>query len=446
MRLASLASLALFPVLAGVAAACGSTVDPGLTGGTTGTGGTGGASTTTTTSIATTVSTGTGTGGGPDIGQPSNVYPAPHPEGPMVTALGGPVLATPKLYPIFFSNDNLTLRTKLEDFASKVGKTQYWAATTSEYGVGPITASSPIELTETATGPLDDASIQAWLAGKINGNDPAFPADPNGIFIIHYPAGVSTTITGGSGTQHSCQDFGGYHSNITVDGAHQNLDIAYSVIPRCGNFGQLSGVDAVTGTETHEIIEAVTDPFPMSSPDYATIDGKHAYWERFLGGGEVGDMCEMRADAFTKLPELPYTVQRTWSNLASKLGHEPCVPAPVGELYFNAVPVLNDNVKATVLGQTVYVKGVKIAVGKSRTIEIDLFSDTDTGGPWQVDVQELTQTPNLDLTLDQYSGQNGQKLHLTITVNSAGKNNTETFLITSTLGQVQHSWLGIVGS
>lgn len=453
MRFTPVAPFALLPLLAGVAAACSSAVDPGLAAGATGSGGAGSATATTasvTTAVSTaTASSGTG-GGGVDIGQPSNVYPAPHPDGPTVAAFGGPILATPKLYPIFFSNDNATLRTKVEDFESKLGSTKYWAATTSEYGVGPITASMPIELAETATGSLDDTAIQTWLLGKINGNDPAFPADPNGIFIIHYPAGVSTTLNGGPmGTQNSCLDFGGYHSNVVLDGAHQNQNIAYSVIPRCGTFGQLTGVDAVTGTLSHEIIEAVTDPFPMVSPAYASIDPKHAYWQRFLGGGEVGDMCENRPDAFTVFPEMPYTVQRTWSNKASQTGHQPCVPALAGELYFNAVPVLTDNVKAVVQGQTVYVKGVKIAVGKTKIVELDLFSDADTGGPWQVDVQDVSANfgqPHLTLNLDQFSGQNGQKLHLSITVDSAGNNNTETFIVTSSLGQVQHSWLGIVGS
>ena len=81
-------------------------------------------------------------------------------------------------------------------------------------------------------------------------------------------------------------------------------------------------------------------------------------------------------------------MQRTWSNKAAPAGHDPCVPALPGEVYFNAAPVLNDNITVDVIGQTSRCKGVKIAVGETKTIEIDLFSDAATGGPWTVAVQD----------------------------------------------------------
>jgi hypothetical protein len=48
-------------------------------------------------------------------------------------------------------------------------------------------------------------------------------------------------------------------------------------------------------------------------------------------------------------------------------------------------------------------KGVKIPVGQSKTIELDLFSDGDTGGPWLVDVKDYSaQQPGQPLAAELY--------------------------------------------
>jgi len=117
----------------------------------------------------------------------------------------------------------------------------------------------------------------------------------------------------------------------------------------------MSGIDAVTATGSHEIVEAATDPFPQSmgaAPGYSQPDEAHLYWLFGLGGGETGDMCAQQPGAFTKFAELPYVVQRTWSNIAAKQGHDPCVPPLPGEVFFNSVPVLNDTITFNI-GQTI---------------------------------------------------------------------------------------------
>ena len=96
-----------------------------------------------------------------------------------------------------------------------------------------------------------------------------------------------------------------------------------------------------------------------------------------LGGGEVGDLCAQEPGAFTQFPELAYTVQRTWSNAAAMASHDPCVPALANEVYFNAVPELNDTIT---IGGMFTMLGVQIPVGQTKTIDLDLFSDGDTGG------------------------------------------------------------------
>jgi hypothetical protein len=439
--------------------ACGSVTEApsgatGTTSGSSGSGGSGGVDTTTATASTSSSGTGGTGGGGPDIGQPSDVYPAPHGPPPTVVSFGGPVLAKPTFVPVFFSNDDVEMKAKLKDFVSKVGATEYWKATTVEYGVGPGVASPPIELPEAAPNAIDDPAIQAWLAGKLNSDDPAFGPVPEGaIYTLHYPS--TTVISDGSGGPgggaKSCEAFGGYHNSIQLDAAHGSKHVAYAVIPRCPSFGALSGLDAVTGPVSHELIEAATDPYPMVMPAYAQIDNNHIFWIRLIGGGETADMCAPFDGSFTAFPELPdYVVQRSWSNKAAKAGHDPCVPALEGSVYFNSVPVLKDTVKANVFGQTVNVKGVKIPVGQTKVVDLQLFSEADTGGPWEVQVDDLSElfggTKRLDITLDASEGQNGQTLHASISVLSAGKNNTETFLVRSLLNGTQHIWLGIVGN
>jgi hypothetical protein len=470
MRFTRLAFLGVLSACAAAGAACSNSVATQAAGGTTGTGGTTG---------ATTSSSTTGTGAadaGPadaapdvDFGMPSTTYPAPHMAPPQVVnsvSNPGPVLVSPRIVPIFFSNEDPTYLAELEDFVSKVGATKYWAAATAEYGVGPATATAPIVLDEAAPATIDDNmapagspagtwTIQSWLADKLSGQtsdagadggvEPAFPVnDANTVYVLHYPAG--TTVTAGG--QASCTAFGGYHDNFTIP--NSGFPVAYAVVPRCASFGAISGIDAVTGPESHELVEAVTDPYPSSNtPAYSGIDDNHIYWSRILGGGEVGDMCAQFSNVFTKFPELDYTVQRTWSDKAALAGHDPCVPPLAGEVYFNTAPLLTDVISTTYLGMPVKTLGVTIPVGMTKTIELDLFSDAATSGPWTIDAKDAQAafggTALLDVSLDRTTGVNGDKIHLTITVKTAGKHGTESFLVHSTLGSEDNLWFGLVG-
>jgi hypothetical protein len=443
------ASLAILPLLAGAAlAACGGG-GATETGTTTGTGGSGGGASTSssssssTSSSSTTSSSGTaGAGGMLDNGMPSDKYPAPHPAAPQVVDYGGPVLHNPNFVPVFFANDDAATVTALKDFDAKVGGSAYWAANTVEYFIAPATSSAPIDLAEDAPTAIDDTAIQTWLADKLT-NDPAFPMpDGKNLYILHYPVTTNITLQGSG----SCSAFGGYHSNLSWSGQ----DVAYAVIPRCPNFGNMSVLDATTATESHEMLEAATDPYPMSNPAYTIMDNNHLYWLRILGGGETGDMCAQFESSYITPADVGYLVQRSWSNKAAGQSHDPCVPAPVGQAYFNAVPVLSDTITAKIQGQSIPVKGVQIALNETKTIDVDLFSDGDTGGAWDVEAIDAAtlfgQPAHLDLSLDRTSGQNGEKLHLTITVNSTGMSKTETFILHSTKNGVKNIWIGIVGN
>ena len=376
---------------------------------------------------------------GPDVdnGAPSDTYPAFKVDAPQVVDLGGSVLAAPDIVPVYFNNDDTTFTGNLTTFMNKLPASTFWPGAVSEYNVGAITIEAPVQLTEDAPQSIADSAIQTWLAGKL-GSDPAFPApNANSIYALFYPTGTTITLGQGGGT--SCSSFGAYHGNIT----YNSNKVAYAVMPRCASFGGLSGLDAVTAPTSHELVEAATDPYGST---YAQLDDNHIIWEFILGGAEIGDLCAQNQASFYKPVDLNVHVQRAWSNAKAKGEHDPCQPGD-GTPYFNSVPVLSENID--VLGQ-VTTMGVTIPVGQTKTIEVDLFSDAATSGVWTVGAIDSAtlqgQAAELQFAWDRKTGRNGEKLHLSITVKTASQYNAEAFVITSTLGARQNTWIGLVGN
>jgi hypothetical protein len=381
-----------------------------------------------------------------DHGQVSQNYPAFKVDAPQVQYFGGAVLTAPKVVPVYFGNDQTTFTDQITTFLGKLASTTatYWLPAIKDYSIGALTIATPIQLSESpGASPLADSTIQAWLTQKLTSNDPAWPApDANTVYALFYPTGTSITLGQGGGT--SCSSFGGYHSNIKIG----NNDVAYAVLPRCAKFAGMSGIDAVTGPTSHELLEAATDPYPQDQANtaYGQVDNNHLIWEFVLGGGEVGDMCAQDPTSFYKPSDIGYTVQRSWSNVSALAGHNPCQPSD-GLPYFNSMPVLNE--KITVGGQF-QTEGVTIPVGQSKTIEVDLFSDANTGAPWTVSAIDAAtlqqQPPELSFSWDSATGRNGQKLYLTVKVLKASQYGAESFIIQSQLGGQQSFWIGLVGN
>jgi hypothetical protein len=145
--------------------------------------------------------------------------------------------------------------------------------------------------------------------------------------------------------------------------------------------------------------------------------------------------------------------QRIWSNSFALAGHDPCVPNIAGQAYFQSAPLLTEKISfsSPLLNGTLETQGVTIPVGQSKTIEVDLFSDGPTGGPWTVAaVDALAGQFGIPTTLtfkwDKTQGQNGDKLHLTATVTAADTtfSGGHPFIITSTLGSKKNAWAGFI--
>ena len=214
---------------------------------------------------------------------------------------------------------------------------------------------------------------------------------------------------------------------------------------------------------SHEWIEAATDPLLTSGGTFTLTggpnaafyapDGDHQVWS-LLGGGEAGDLCEPEYPQSNFTPvDIGHSVQRTWSNASAAASHDPCVPAPTAP-FFDSAPVLDETVTFTSgFTGTVTTKGVTIPIGQSKTIEVDLFSDGDTGGPWTVEALDVLSTyygsyglaQTLDFAWDQTSGQNGDKLALTITVSKASPlGGAHAFMIVSKRSGRVAVWPGLV--
>jgi hypothetical protein len=139
---------------------------------------------------------------------------------------------------------------------------------------------------------VSDQAIQVLLQHEIQTNS-AFPQpNPNTLYFVYLPPGISV-VQGGS---RSCQAFCGYHNDI-------NGQIFYAMMPYPGCSGCLGGMgpfDALTVTSSHELCESITDPIP----------GQGWYDDN---NGEIGDICAWN---FKKVGN--YTVQLEWSNKENK--------------------------------------------------------------------------------------------------------------------------------
>ncbi len=140
------------------------------------------------------------------------------------------------------------------------------------------------------TGSVTDTAVKQALAKWIKAKTVPKP-NANTLYFVYLDPGI-VSIMGGS---KSCQNYCGYHSNA---GATYYAVMPY---PTCnGCLGGMTALDAITGTSSHELCEAITDPVP----------GKGWYDDV---NGEIGDICAWN---FRKVAG--HTVQLEWSNAKGK--------------------------------------------------------------------------------------------------------------------------------
>jgi hypothetical protein len=347
---------------------------------------------------------------------------------PQIRSSGGDVLKNPRVVPIIYPNDPLTQ--KIRGFFDKLPGSNYWGTLASNYGVGDITSGNAIMLDFAAPPLVDEDGVRSWFESNLDGSQPEFgAADPNAIYILFLPQMTAATYYGAS----LCNSphLSGYHGDGIAGGGTR---ITYAVVARCAD-----DIDTLTIEASHQLVDAAANPRPSIAPGFGAMDPDFLPWAQ-LPGAQVATMCESSSPASVFSSELGFAVHQVWSNAAAKAGKAPCFPSATGDVYFNSAPVLTEDV--TMGSHTT--KGLKLAVGETKTIDLHLFSDGDTGGSWTIDTVQNTESGAAELTfrVSPASGKNGDVVKLTMTRVQTGAADWggTPFLLRSTLGSKQRFW------
>jgi hypothetical protein len=309
---------------------------------------------------------------------------------PNVTSNGGPVLGTPELVTITYADD--ANRANAEAIGAFLVQSQWLAAVGKEYGIGTASTTN-VELSDDAPRTIDDTAVQSLIAGLITAGTAPHPVDPSGIpqgvYMLYVPASTSVTVQGETLCQVSA---GGYHYESTD--AVLGHTFAYAVVSPCPGAPVPPPQDLMWDA-SHELIEAATDPFPLSAPAYAIVNPSQV--ESTIGG-EVGDLCTYVMPQWT---EGTWTaIQRVYSNAAAQSGGAPCAPS-VGP-YFAA------DVEPQAL--------VPLPGGQTTMFQVTGWS-TASVPAWGLEVMLLPLLGSAQPTVSVGSQlQNGQKTTMTVTM------------------------------
>lgn len=230
---------------------------------------------------------------------------------------GGPVISNVKVFTVFW-NDRVSPQVKsgitdfyrayvdsqhmdwLNEYATNVKAVDGRAGTGQTIGRGQVLGEKTIKPSVTSK-KITDLQIQQELLRNIDAGVLPRP-DQNTVYMTHFSKDIQISIEGMT----SCFAFGGYHYAFKSE---KYGDIFYGVMPECSFNG--GGFDSITFVSSHELIEAVTDPFPTpgSSPAYPQA------WNA-VDGNEIADICATQT--VFKTPKADYTISMEWSNSRSR--------------------------------------------------------------------------------------------------------------------------------
>jgi hypothetical protein len=233
-----------------------------------------------------------------------------------------------------------------------------------------MAAPSTLADSDQASATPDMMTMQTFLSGAIADGSLPMPdpgATSNTIYVIYFPS--TTTITFDGLTSCAATGFAGYHNHLVIGGQ----TVTYSVVVECApiqppmgtGVTPLTELESTTVTSSHEVIETASDPDGKTGFGIRLDDVDNWAWLDIVGGDEAADLC---VDPFginqdvtrSTVSGETFALQRIWSNGPAAAGHDPCVPAPAGQVYFNVAPR----------------KGFFVVdVGQSVTFEADAFAD-----------------------------------------------------------------------
>ena len=245
-----------------------------------------------------------------------------------VVYFGGPVIANAQIYSVYWGgNVSQTTTAAMPDFYASLLNSDYMdflkvyntsnvavqggghSASNQSFGRGSFLSSVQIAPAK-LSGTIDDTEIQAELEKQIAaGVIPNQTA--NTLYMIHFPKGLKITMHDGNTVATSCQQFCAYHNGFQP---HAGSAIYYGVIPDLDSFSCMLGCGSggslgrITISASHEVMEAVSDPFPTagSNPSFPVA------WNT-TDGQEIGDLCQSNTGSL-KGHAATYTIQQEWNN------------------------------------------------------------------------------------------------------------------------------------
>lgn len=323
---------------------------------------------------------GAGDDGGATDADAGHTFVTPPPLG-TIPNQGGPIVASPEIVTVTWSGDPIAA--DLEAFDDWFTASPTWATMMSEWGVGPGTHGGTWRVPTPAPAVLDDTAIQKILSDAFDAG--SLPL-PNGsrIYTIYPPAGTTVQSFGSEG----CTSFQAYHYAYTA----KNALAIYAVTPRCDGGAQegMSPLDYVTWGQSHEVMEASSDP-KYDQPAWR-LDTQSA---SAPFPGENADLCVGHP---TKIDG--HMITRNWSNVAVTKGERPCVPAPPGPMF----------------GAFADPPEITLAPGTSTKVTVRLYA---TAAMPAFQIMPFPTSKDLSAKLDAKTGNDGDVLTLTVSASSS---------------------------
>lgn len=288
---------------------------------------------------------------------------------------GGPVLANASIVVVTFAE--YTYSDDVEAMADWVGGSKWLASVGSEYGVSSTSVLAKVRLPTAAPSFTSAADFTQWVIDQVGTTLPSPPSSST-FYAVIFPSGESFSDPDIGAM---CQTFGGYHDAVA------SL-YAFAAIGTCPNDAPgLTDLEQVERIFSHELIEALTDPFGTG---YASRDPSDAW--SFVGG-EVADDCDhgfFHEDGFLAV--------RSWSNAAAAQDLDPCQPNDVVVPYFDVtLPEVVQNVNP----------------GDTRTFTVTGYSNA----------------PTADWTMSLYAGHESFKPTITFAPGAMNNGTTATLTV-----------------
>jgi len=248
----------------------------------------------------------------------------------ILSRLGGTVLGDWDLVVITASND--TEAGPATDALTALASSSWLRDQAAAYGAGPPAATltwmgpaiAPTPANPSPTDGFSEQDVRSYLAALVGANA---ASDRSRVYVLLLPAGVRYARGAALGDP-ACSGEGGYHNYFVDSTSAQRI---YAVLGRCDQSTSEDPARVRGAIASHEIIEAVTDPF---GDGFRLQDDSP--WARSGGTGwvENADLC-----AGTRIEEGGRWYQRNWSNAAAAASGDPCSPTSPDGYYSVCAPV-----------------------------------------------------------------------------------------------------------